>query len=124
MNVTVNQNYSWGKPVGAEYHTGPRRPNSNPAAFTLDNIFGAILKDEERNNKTDQILPYPLELTNENLANIFIMVNQLKLDLIRARASGVITKAKKDGIREMILKTKKIEKILNQIKDDMGKMKL
>jgi hypothetical protein len=124
MNVTVNQNYSWGKPAGAEYHTGPRRPNSTPLTFNLDNIFGAILQAEERANKTDQILPFPLDTTNENLANITIMVKQLKTDLIHARSTALLTKAKKESIREIIRKTKKIEEILNDIKDDFGKMKL
>lgn len=124
MNVTVNQNYSWGKPAGAEYHTGPRRPNETPLTFSLDNIFGAVLKAEEKASKVDQILPFPLELTNENIANVFAMVLQLKRDLNRAKHHGIISKAKRDKLGELVDKTKKIESILNEIKTELGKMKL
>ena len=124
MNVTVNQNYSWGKPAGAEYHTGPRRPNTSPLTFNLDNIFGAVLKAEEKVSKTDQILPFPLETSNENLADIYVMVRRLKTDLIHARRTGLLSKSKKDSLADLIKKTKKIITILDEIKTELGKMKL
>ena len=72
----------------------------------------------------DQILPFPLELTNENIANVFAMVLQLKRDLNRAKHHGIISKAKRDKLGELVDKTKKIESILNEIKTELGKMKL
>lgn len=124
---SAKQNYSWMSPAGVSSRGNNLATRTNArqsATFNLDNVFGALLKAEEIGNKTDQILPFPLDKTGESLAAAAAAIIQSKEQLLQAYRSGIITKSEKASIKRMILKCKKIKQAIQKVYVELGKMKI
>ena len=124
---SAKQNYSWMSPAGVSSKGNNLATRTNArqsATFNLDNIFGALIKAEEIGNKTDQILPFPLDKTGESLADAAAAIIRSKEQLLQAYRSGIITKSEKDSIKRMVKKCKRIKAAIKSIYEELGKMKI
>ena len=125
MIPTVKQNGSWAQPVGSDNGSGKGGflGRNNSARFSMDDLTAALYKNEEKAQKTDQILPFPLEQTEIFTTVINENIIELKTNLSQALISGLLKQSEKTVIRSAIDKLKKAEKYIKSVVFDIESMR-
>ena len=126
MIPTVKQNNSWAQPVGSDSGSGKGGflGRNHSARFSMDDLTAALYKNEEQAQKTNQILPFPLEQTETFTAVIVENIEELKKTLSQALISGLLKQSEKTLIRTTAKKLKKAEQYIKSVVFDIEKMRL
>ena len=123
-NVKVGD--SWAHVVGSDNGSGKGGflGRNNSARFSLDDLTAALYKEEEKENKANQLLPFPLEQTESFVSIINANIIELKKSLLQAYQSGLLTKSEKELIKKQIKKLKKASLCIKSVLFNIEKMRL
>lgn len=124
MISTVKQNLSWNQPVGISAGTMPYSDKQRSKTFNLDDIVFQSQREEERNNKVNQILPFPLDQVSEQAVIATEAVQNMISQMLQARRSGILSAAEKKALINPIKRAKKIKRAIRKIVLGLDKMKL
>ena len=126
MIPRIQQRNSWATPVGSDSGSGNKGflGRKLSAMFSMDDLTAALYKEEERENKANQILPFPLEQVDELTATIDINLSQLKATLLQAYRSGLLKQSEKVLVKNAVKKLKKARQKIQSIAFDIDKMRL
>lgn len=124
MISTVKQNLSWNQPVGIAAGTMPYSDKQRSKTFNLDDIVFQSQREEERNNKVNQILPFPLDQVSEQAVIATEAVQNMISQMLQARRSGILSAAEKKALINPIKRAKKIKRAIRKIVLGLDKMKL
>ena len=124
MLANVDQRLSWPRPMGV----GTKGTIASATAYgggkAFNDLFGAILKSDERSNKTDQILPWQLTYSEDTLANMVVLLKDLKSQMRDAYTSKLVSAKYKKHIKKIRRKIDKVKRMVFDIAEDIGKMKV
>ncbi len=126
MTPNVKQGDSWAHIVGSDSGSGKKGflGRNHSARFSMDDLTAALYKEEEKENKTNQILPFPLEQTGSFVSIINTNIMELKKTLLQAYRSGLVKKSEKILIKNQIKKLKKAKQYIKSVLFDIEKMRL
>ena len=123
MTANVDQRLSWPRPMGVGSKGTIASATSYGGGKAFNDLFGAILKADERTNKAEQILPWQMAYSEETLANIFALLKEFNSQMLDTYRSSLTTKETKNSIKNICDRIKKIKKHIKLIAEDIGKMK-
>lgn len=124
MISVVKQNLSWNQPVGVAAGTMPFSDKQRSRTFNLDDIVFQSQREEERGNKTNQILPFPLDQVAEQAVIATEAIQNMISQMLQARRSGILSASEKKALVAPIKKAKKIKNSVRKIVLALDKMKL
>ncbi len=116
LSTTFKESFGDITPGTTQYFNPDRKDvtaqNSNRSGVTYDMLKNRI-KEEEKNAQAPKVLPFPLDRSTTQLANIYLEMYSLKTTFINTIKNGLLTNSERNLLRKQI---KELEKMIKTIR--------